>query len=244
MYPGAGPLHRLARRARRRDRPGSSGSTRSRRTTSATTTSSCRRSSAGDTVIGAGKAGRVIAWQREHARAAVGDAGRDRHRNDTGPLPRRRSPCARGCSAGVETPMAYADGRVFVPVVDLCFDESAFGSSGIAFYAHRLLEGQRRARGARRRNRLAVAGTERFPSPNFGCATVVGDVVFTATYDGEVYGLSTRDGSTRAPRAGARRDQRLPGGRRPHAARRRRHRPSRLSRQPVFELIAYALPAR
>jgi alcohol dehydrogenase (cytochrome c) len=34
----------------------------------------------------------------------------------------------------------------------------------------------------------------RFPSPDFGCATVAGDVVFTSTYDGTVYGLSVRDG--------------------------------------------------
>ena len=34
----------------------------------------------------------------------------------------------------------------------------------------------------------------RFPSPSFGCATVVNDVVFTSTYDGTVYGLAVDDG--------------------------------------------------
>ena len=35
----------------------------------------------------------------------------------------------------------------------------------------------------------------RFGSPDFGCATVSDDVVFTATYDGTVYAFHTRDGS-------------------------------------------------
>jgi outer membrane protein assembly factor BamB len=36
--------------------------------------------------------------------------------------------------------------------------------------------------------------TRRFPSANFGCATVANDVVFTSTYDGNVYGLAVDDG--------------------------------------------------
>ena len=72
-----------------------------------------------DLVLGAGKAGRVIAWDRETRRrrwaAVVG-----MHRNDVGPLPRRPVTVCPGLLGGVETPMAYADGRLFVPVVDLC----------------------------------------------------------------------------------------------------------------------------
>ena len=36
--------------------------------------------------------------------------------------------------------------------------------------------------------------TRRFSSANFGCATVANDVVFTSTYDGNVYGLAVEDG--------------------------------------------------
>ena len=79
-----------------------------------------------DVVFGAGKAGRVIAWDRETRRrrwtAVVG-----LHRNDVGPLPRRRVTVCPGLLGGVETPMAYADGRLFVPVVDLCGWGSAIG---------------------------------------------------------------------------------------------------------------------
>jgi outer membrane protein assembly factor BamB len=35
----------------------------------------------------------------------------------------------------------------------------------------------------------------RLPSPNFGCATVANDVVFTPTHDGRLYALSARDGT-------------------------------------------------
>jgi outer membrane protein assembly factor BamB len=78
-----------------------------------------------------------------------------------------------GCP-GVESPMAYADDRLFVPV-DLC----------------------------RRRGELialdAASGRplwdRQLPSPDFGCATVANDVVFTSTYDGTVYAFATRDGS-------------------------------------------------
>ncbi|MDX6484877.1 MAG: quinohemoprotein ethanol dehydrogenase, partial [Gaiellaceae bacterium] len=70
-------------------------------------------------VIGAGKAGRVIAWDRQtHERRWTTAVGL--HRNDIGPLPGRRVTVCPGLLGGVETPMAYADGRVFVPVVDLC----------------------------------------------------------------------------------------------------------------------------
>ena len=48
------------------------------------------------------------------------DGRRRVHRNDVGPLPRRRVTVCPGLLGGVETPMAYADGRLFVPVVDLC----------------------------------------------------------------------------------------------------------------------------
>ena len=70
-------------------------------------------------VLGAGKAGRVIAWDRGTRRrrwaTAVG-----LHRNDRGPLPPHRVTVCPGLFGGVLTPMAYAEGRLFVPVVDLC----------------------------------------------------------------------------------------------------------------------------
>jgi outer membrane protein assembly factor BamB len=144
-----------------------------------------------DIVFGAGKAGRVIAWNRETRRrrwtAVVG-----LHKNDLGPLPRRRVTVCPGLLGGVETPMAYADGRLFVPVVDLC----GWGSA----VARQQLDSVDASKG---RGRLVAldAGTgrmlwqRRLPSPDFGCATVANDVVFTATYDGTVYALAATDGA-------------------------------------------------
>jgi outer membrane protein assembly factor BamB len=148
---------------------------------------------AGDLVIGAGKAGRVIAWDRSTGtRRWETEVGV--HRNDRGPLPTRPALVCPGLLGGVETPMASADGRVFVPVVDLCFRESAYGTSGLKFYSTDYSKGTGKlvALEASSGRRL---WTRRFGSPNFGCATVAGGVVYTATYDGRVYGLSTANGS-------------------------------------------------
>ena len=143
-----------------------------------------------DLVFGAGKGGRVIAWNRV-TRRRVWASAVGLHRNDTGPLPRRRVTVCPGLLGGVETPMAYADGRLFIPVVDLC----GWGSAT----ARQLLTGVDPARGRGRLVALDAATgrmlwERRFPSPDFGCAAVANDVVFTATYDGALYGLAARDG--------------------------------------------------
>jgi outer membrane protein assembly factor BamB len=145
----------------------------------------------GDLVIGAGKGGRVIAWDRStHRRRWTRAVGL--HRNDTGPLPRRRVTVCPGLLGGVETPMAYADGRVFVPVVDLC----GWGSA----VARQELTSVDPARGTGRLVALdadtgKVVWERRLPSPDFGCATAANDVVFTSTYDGTLYALASEDGA-------------------------------------------------
>jgi alcohol dehydrogenase (cytochrome c) len=193
----------------------------------------------GNLVVGAGKAGRVIAWNRASGKrrweTAVG-----RHRNDRGPLPTRPTLVCPGLLGGVETPMATADGRIFVPVVDLCFRESAYGTSGLRFYSTDYSKGTGEivALEASSGRRL---WTRRFPSPDFGCATVAGGVVYTATYDGRVYGLSTETGSIVArarTRAGINACPSVAGGLllvgagADHPA----------FPAPVFELVAYRLP--
>jgi len=114
------------------------------------------------------------------------------HRNDTGLLPRRRVRVCPGLLGGVETPMATARGRVFVPVVDLCVHGSSIGFQSLT-----------NVDPSRGTGLLVVLDTStgkplwtrRIPSPDFGCATVANDVVFTATYDGTVYALRTSDGA-------------------------------------------------
>ena len=169
-------------------------------------------------VLGAGKAGRVIAWDRETRRrrwtTAVG-----LHRNDLGPLPPRRVTVCPGLLGGVETPMAYAEGRLFVPVVDLC----GWGSAT----ARQELTSLEPSRGKGRLVALDAATgralwARRLPSPNFGCATVSNDVVFTSTFDGTVYAFARRRRRARLAHAHARRGERVPcGDRRSRPLRRR-----------------------
>jgi alcohol dehydrogenase (cytochrome c) len=145
---------------------------------------------AGGSVIGAGKAGRVIAWNREtHARlwsVAVGT-----HWNDTGPLPTHLATVCPGLLGGVETPMAYARNRLFVPVVDLCAVGSATTTEPVT--SLKLEKGRGQLVGLDASNGKAL-WERRLPSPVFGCATVANDVVFTSTYAGVVYAFSTRTG--------------------------------------------------
>jgi alcohol dehydrogenase (cytochrome c) len=145
-----------------------------------------------EVVLGAGKAGWVIAWNRR-TRERLWTAAVGLHRNDVGPLPREHVTVCPGLLGGVETPMAYADGRLFVPVVDLC----GWGSS----VARQELTSVEPSRGKGRLVALdATTGRtlweRRLSSPDFGCATVANDVAFTSTYNGAVYAFAARDGAT------------------------------------------------
>jgi outer membrane protein assembly factor BamB len=142
-------------------------------------------------VFGAGKAGLVVAWDRStHERlwqTAVGI-----HRNDRGALPARPVSVCPGLLGGVETPMASANGRLYVPVVDLCMSGSAVGYEPLE-----RVNVSRRGRGELVALDAASGRkvwTLHLPQPDFGCATVANGVVFTATLDGRLYGLDTRDG--------------------------------------------------
>lgn len=145
-----------------------------------------------EVVFGAGKAGRVLAWDRR-SRKRLWTAVVGRHRNDRGPLPRRPVTICPGLLGGVETPMAYRNGRLYVPVVDLCVRGSATGYENLFAIDYE-------ARGTGLLVALDAANgkriwTRRFESPLFACATLARDVVFTATYDGRLYALDSDDGA-------------------------------------------------
>jgi alcohol dehydrogenase (cytochrome c) len=144
----------------------------------------------GNIVFGAGKAGRVIAWNRD-TRRRLWDTAVGLHRNDAGPLPLHRVTVCPGLLGGVATPMAYSDGRLFVPVVDLCGWSSAVSRQPLADVHIAIGTGRLVALDANTGHTLWL---RRLPSPNFGCATVSNDVVFTATLDGTVYAFAARDG--------------------------------------------------
>jgi alcohol dehydrogenase (cytochrome c) len=146
----------------------------------------------GNLVVGSGKAGRVIAWDRTtHSRRWATTVGL--HRNDHGPLPRRTVSVCPGLLGGIETPAAVADGRVFVAAVDLCYGESATGAAAASFIS----TDPARGRGTVTALDLASGRTlwsAPLRSPPFGCTTVAGDVVFVPTFDGHVRAYDAADG--------------------------------------------------
>jgi outer membrane protein assembly factor BamB len=143
-------------------------------------------------VLVAGKMGKAFAYRADNGRRlwtlSVG-----RHQNDTGPLPRKAITIYPGDLGGVETPMAFADGRLFVPWLDFGARASASGLAG--GFASNFKSG--------RGGFTAVAAAtgkvlwqHKLPSMDFGAATVANDVVFTSTYAGVVYAYDTQTGKT------------------------------------------------
>jgi outer membrane protein assembly factor BamB len=144
-------------------------------------------------VFGGGKGGIVIAWNRT-TRRRIWQTPVGIHRNDAGALPTRRVSVCPGLLGGILTPMALAEGRLFVPVVDLCMQGSAYG-----YEAFDKVDVGGRGRGEFVALDAATgkkAWTRKLPHPDFGCATAADGVVFTTTFDGTVYAFDTRDGTT------------------------------------------------
>ena len=189
-----------------------------------------------EVVFGAGKAARVIAWDRR-SRERLWERAVGTHRNDTGPLPVTPVTVCPGLFGGALTPMAYAGGTLFVPVVELCMRESAVKSFSVL---QRPPEGGKGVLYALEAATGKTRWSHRFGSALFGCATVSRDVVFAPTFDGRVWALSARTGrvlwSARA-RAGINACPAVTGDLLLVAAG-ARHRDFA---QPVAELIAYGL---
>jgi len=189
------------------------------------------------TVIGAGKAGIVIAWNpATHKRIWQTRVGT--HANDAGPLPARKVRVCPGLLGGVQTPMAFASGKVFVPVVDLCSRGSATGYQPLETVDPTRGTGEFLALDAATGH---VLWKRSLPQPDFGCATETNGVVFTSTFDGHLYGLDAASGKilwqARAP-AGISGCPAVAGGTLYVPA------GSQTTKMdsPKFALIAYALP--
>ena len=143
-------------------------------------------------MIGSGKMGRVYAFNRDTGallwQTAVGE-----HQNDTLTVfPSGTTRVLPGILGGVETPMAYSvsDKILYVPVVDVFtdFTPTSIDASTIDFAKGK---GELVAINVNTGN---ILWSKVFESANYGGATVVNDVVFTATYDGKIYGYRTTTG--------------------------------------------------
>jgi alcohol dehydrogenase (cytochrome c) len=143
-------------------------------------------------VFGAGKGGRVVAWDRT-ARTRLWTRAVGTHLHDLGLLPAKPTRVCPGLLGGVETPMAFAGGRLFVPVVELCSRESAVETKDA--FARPPADGK----GALYALDAATGKTvweRQLGSPTFGCATVARNAVIVPTYDGRLVAFATADGRT------------------------------------------------
>jgi outer membrane protein assembly factor BamB len=189
-----------------------------------------------DAVIVAGKMGKVFAYRAADGRPlwtrSVG-----KHQNDTGPLPRRPVDIFPGDYGGVETPMALAAGRLFVPWSDFPARASRTGLAGGFATDFKSGRGGLTAIDPASGN---VLWQHKLPAPNFGAATVANDVVFTSTYAGTIYAFDAQTGRTlwteKAP-AGINSFPAIDGDTLLVGAG-----TTGFSKNPKFELIAYALP--
>lgn len=155
-------------------------------------------------VIGTGKMGYVYAFDRESGElywaTPVG-----LHENDELqelPLDETVVMVAPGFWGGVESPTAVADGVVYVVAVNLPtpYTATAFGATdgdkAVTNHEGRI----EYATGTSEAIALDVNSGEilwstPLPSIGFGAATVVNDLLFTATYDGVIYALGREDGA-------------------------------------------------
>ncbi len=144
-------------------------------------------------VIGAGKMGRVYAFNRSSGNLLwVTDVGEHNENYMLDMLPNGTTRTQPAVIGGVETPMAYADGVLYVPVIDM-FTDWTPGSLNASSLNFSTGKGELVA--------INVSGGKiswyrKFDSINVGAATVVNDLVFTATYDGSIYALNRTTGDT------------------------------------------------
>jgi len=142
-----------------------------------------------EVILAAGKNGHVYAFRATDGqriwRRAVGT-----HQYDVGPLPDTPVAVMPGMGGGDVTPMALADGRLFVPWVNLATQES---STGYTFPDVTTGTGGLTAIDATTGKPL---WERQLPRTALGAATVSNDVVFTSTFDGNIYAFDTRTGVT------------------------------------------------
>jgi alcohol dehydrogenase (cytochrome c) len=188
-----------------------------------------------EVVLVAGKMGKAYAYRADNGKhlwtRPVGI-----HLHDTGPLPRQPEDVFPGDLGGVETPMALAANRLFVPWADLHAVASASGQKGLFNF--------KKGRGglaAIDASSGKIVWQHKLPSMDFGAATVANDVVFTSDYSGTIYAYDTQSGKTlwtkKAP-AGINSFPAIDGDTLLIAAS-----TTGFDKKPQFQLIAYSLNA-
>jgi outer membrane protein assembly factor BamB len=143
-----------------------------------------------DIVIGAGKMGRVYAFNRQTGAMLWTTLVGDHNGNDElASWPSGKITVLPGILGGVETPMAFADNVVYVQANNLGTDYT----DGLTFTLHPFTENTSDL-AAIDVNTGHVLWNVPLPSGGYGGATVVNDLVFTGTYDGMLYAFKRDTG--------------------------------------------------
>lgn len=146
-----------------------------------------------DIVVGAGKMGRVYAFNRTTGAILWETVVGEHNENDQlDVLPEGITRVKPAPIGGVETPMAYSDGFVYVPVIDMYTD---WTPSSLVFSSFNFSLGKGELV-AVNSSSGKIQWYKVFDSINVGAATVVNDLVLTATYDGTIFALKRDTGET------------------------------------------------
>jgi outer membrane protein assembly factor BamB/plastocyanin len=155
-----------------------------------------------DIVIGSGKLGRIMAFQREDG-SLIWDTPVGRHANDElrGIPPGETIEVYPGILGGVETPMAYADGIVYAAVVNMPTPYTADGF-GAEDGTEALINAEQRTNLEEGTGEIVavdattglIAWTHSVDSLPFGGVTVVNDLLFSSTFDGSIFALDRESG--------------------------------------------------
>ncbi len=153
-----------------------------------------------ETVFSAGKMGYVYAIDPDSGKLLWKTAVGKHNGHDGDPalalkkqfskLPKLPVTVFPGELGGVETQLAYADGTVYAPIVNLGVTFEAQNKPKLDF-----------TKGTGEMVALNAADGHilwdvKFPTPVYGAATISKDLVFTTTFDGTLYALARSDGHT------------------------------------------------
>lgn len=141
-------------------------------------------------IFGAGKMGKVFAFDKKSGEK-IWETKVGTHLNDDlTVLPKGITKVSPGPLGGVETNLAYSEGVIYVPVVNM---EVQYSPSEFIAKSFELgkAKGELVALDA---STGKILWNKNFESMNVGAATVVNDLVFTSTLDGVIYAFDKKSG--------------------------------------------------
>jgi len=143
-----------------------------------------------DIVIASGKLGKVLAYERATGKLLWSVAVGKHQNDDLTQLPEGMTQVFPGPLGGVETPIAYHEGIVYAPLLNLPADYTPIGIEASTFDLSKAT-GELVAINAKMGE---ILWQQSFDNMNVGGATVVNDLVFTSTLDGKIYAFNRMTG--------------------------------------------------